>query len=442
MLESNVYYDIASFISGNVFYDPRHAVIFGAVKSLAEDGRPVDLFTVSNKLKEDGKLKAAGGTSYVAQITQAVASGAHTKYHAQVLYEMWIMRSMASELSQLCTKCYSSPFDTLVSEYQTSLAKLDSLFAGSGGDKHISSILRRHGELVDQRCAKANSNEIQGITYGLRRLDKITGGMQPGQLIIVAARPAMGKTAIALKFAKAPAEAGAAVTFASLEMTDLSLTDRLISSYAGVEGSRLRSGHMNRDDIMAYERASRELSRLNISIDDTAGATLSRLSAMARTKHRKGDLDLLIIDYLQLIDSDGDNRDFRRNREQEVAIISRGLKKLAKDLGIPVVLLCQLNRAVENRADKRPQLHDLRESGGIEQDADIVMMPFRPAYYKEQLAFTDDNGLPIPDNVGLLCLRKQRDGELGEIPFQYSTDLSKITDYDPANQDDTDHGLF
>lgn len=434
LLEQNIYYEVAGIVTSDIFYQNTHAVIFRAIKSLADENKPVDLYTISQKLKEDGRSEEVGGTIYLAKLTQTVGSAAHAQYHARILYQMHVMRTMASEFSALAAKCYDTDFDSVSAEYQTVLARMDSMFSGSGREKHISAILKRHGQLVEERMLRAGRNEIQGLRYGLADLDRLTGGMQKGQLIIVAARPAMGKTAIALKFAKSPALDGAHVTIASLEMTDLSLTDRLVSSYAGVDGWKLRSGRMDHNDLRCYERAAGELARLNISIDDTAGTTLGRLGAMARTKSRKGELDLLIIDYLQLIESDADKKDFRRNREQEVATITRGLKKLAKDIEIPVVLLCQLNRAVEGRGDKQPQLHDLRESGGIEQDADVVMMPFRPAYYKP-LVFEDDNGMPMPDDAGVVFVRKQRDGALGSVKFRYSPDLSKIEDYTDAEED-------
>lgn len=441
MLEPATFYEVAGFVSSEIFYEDRHAVIFSLIKALADAGSPIDLYTVSQKARESKRLESTGGASYLAQLTQAIGSSAHAVHHARLLWQMWVQRTMATDLSNLAAKCYELEFDALSAEYQTTLARLDSIFVGSGSGSHIRTILRRHAEMMEERAKRANRNEIQGATYGLERLDRMTGGMLPGQLIILAARPAMGKTAIALKFAKSAALGGAHVAIASLEMTDLSLTDRLVSSYAGVDSSRLRTGRMDSRDWTAYERAASELGKLNIYIDDTAGTTLGRLGAMARTKRRKGELDLLIIDYLQLIESDQDGKDYRRNREREVADISRGLKKLAKDLDIPVVLLCQLNRAAESRADKQPQLYDLRESGSIEQDADVVMMPFRPAYYKD-LVFTDDNDVPMPSDAGFIFIRKQREGSLGPVMFQYSEDLSKIEDYDSTTPQSDDHGLF
>lgn len=440
MLEQNLYFDIADCVFASIFYEDRHAVIFSAIKSLADDSNPIDLYTVTNKLKEIKKLQTIGGAAYLAQLTQSVGSAAHAKYHSRILWEFWVMRTMASKLHTLIAKCYENSFDAMTEEYQTSLAYMDSLFTGSGREKHIRTILKRHAELIEERAKRAERNEIQGLSFGLTKLDSVTGGMLPGQLIILAARPAMGKTAVALKFAKSAALCDAHVTIASLEMDDLSLTDRLIGSYAGIDGNAIKSGKMSRNDWVAYEQATRELGKLNISIDDTAGTTLARLNAMTRTKHRKGELDLLVIDYLQLIESGNDKRDFKSNREREVAEITRGLKKLAKDLGIPIVLLCQLNRAAEGRSDKQPQLYDLRESGGIEQDADLVMMPFRPAYYKD-LVFSDSNGNPYPDDSGIIFIRKQRNGRLADVLFKYSYDLSKITDYE-STETTKDSTLF
>lgn len=431
LLERNVYHDVAGLISSDTFYDDRHALIFTAIRTLAENSNPVDLLTVGQQLERQRKLKIAGGPAYLAELTQTVGSASHAGFHAKILYQMAVLRTMISEFGILVGKCYAGDFDDAVTEYGTMTARIDMLFAGSGTERHIRTILKEHGEVMDQRLAQANLGKMPGLTYGLSGLDDLTGGMQSGQLIIIAARPAMGKTALALHVSKSPALQGASVMIASLEMTGISLTDRLLASYAGIDGNKLRSGRMSSDDWNAYEQARGELGKLNIYIDDTAGTTLSRLRATARTKRRKGELDLLVIDYLQLIESENNTGNYKQNREREVAEISRGLKKLAKELNIPVVLLCQLNRQAESRGDKQPQLYDLRESGAIEQDADVVLMPFRPAYYPDLVVSEYEGGPEYPKDVGMVFVRKQRDGKLGTAAFRYSPDLSKLTDYNP-----------
>lgn len=439
LLEQDTYYETAQILSPDVFYDERHRIIYAAIKHLAARNEPIDMLTVVNRLRQDGRLNEIGGAAAISLLTQKVASGMSAVYHASILYQLYVLRQMISGLSGVVQACYAEDFDVAVHAYQTTMSDIDRLFAGAGGDKHISSILRRHGELTDTRIRRAADNRLQGITYGLHDLDRLTGGAQGGQLIILAARPAMGKTALALKFAKSAALDDKHVAVASLEMRDLSLIDRLLSSYAEIDGDRLRSGRMSSVDMATYNNAVGKLSKLNIYIDDTAGTTIGRLRAMARAKHRKGELDMLIIDYLQLIESEGDAGKFK-NREREVAEISRQLKKLAKELNIPVILLCQLNRAAESRTDKQPQLYDLRESGSIEQDADVVMMPFRPAYYAGSgTTFMDNNDQLIPDDMGMLFVRKQRDGNTGVVKFKYSKDLSEITDY---ITDDVDSALF
>lgn len=443
LLESDLYAELAGILTADTFYDPRHAALFAAIRSVATAGRPVDLFTVSSALRETKSLDAAGGIAYVTECSTRVGSGAHALYHAQILRQLFIMRTMIAELNALSGKCYDGDFDGMMSEYAATTGRIDSLFAGSGAEKHIRDIVKRHGQVVDDRIVRANQGGIQGITYGLSRLDRVTNGARPDQLIIVAARPAMGKTALALKFAKSAAKDNRHVTIASLEMSDISLTDRLVSTYAGVDSQRLKSGRMDARDLKAYQQAVRDLERLEISIYDTPNTTFGRLAAMARTKHRKGRLDLLIIDYLQLIETDTDGRSYRNSREREVADISRGLKSLAIELKIPIILLCQLNRAAENRNDRQPKLHDLRESGGIEQDADLVLMPFRPAYYKEPgVEVYDDKGQPMPDDLGLLYIRKHRDGATGQVPFRYTPDLSTIEDYETIPANDEPKGLF
>lgn len=442
MLEGDLYSDIAGILTADSFYDPRHAALFDVIRSLAAANRPVDVYTITMALKER-KNKIADSIAYVVSLTQKVASGAHLVYHAQILRQLYIMRSMISEVKGLLSKCYDSDFDGMMDDYSATMMRMDSLFVGSGAEKSISEILKRHGQVIDERIQKANVGGLQGATYGLSELDRMTCGMCPGQLIIVAARPAMGKTAIALKFSKSAAMYGASVTIASLEMSDISLTDRLVSTYAGVDSAKIKSGRMNANDLRAYQAAVAELEKLPISIYDTPATTFNRLASMARTRHRKGLLDLLVIDYLQLIETDTDGKNYRNNREREVAMISRGLKSLALELKIPVVLLCQLNRAAESRQDKQPQLYDLRESGGIEQDADVVLMPFRPAYYRDTEFIDEDTGLPYPQDMGLLFIRKNRDGATGHVQFRYSPDLSEISDYEVNNIESSDkQGLF
>lgn len=436
LLEGQLYHELSGRLTSDMFYDERHGVIFGAIEYLAAHGQPVDLYTVGRRLEESQMLEKVGGAACLAQLTQRVGTGIHTLFHAQILRQLWVMRTMAATLSTLAGKCYEGDFDAIMAEYTSVTRHLDSLFAGAGAEKHIREILQRHGKVIDERIARANRGELLGLSYGLTDLDRLTNGMCPGQLIILAARPAMGKTALALKFSKSAALAGAHVTVTSLEMSDISLTDRLVCTYAGVDSSRLKSGRMRPGDLQAYQQAVGELERLEISIYDSPGATLTRLSSMARARRRKGKLDLLVIDYLQLIETEAGATGYRNNREREVAEISRGLKRLALELEIPVLLLCQLNRAAESRADKQPQLYDLRESGGIEQDADLVIMPFRPSYYKDT-EFCDDNGAPIPSDMGLLFIRKQRDGATGQVSFRYSPDLSTIEDYLPAFSDST-----
>ena len=299
LLESDLYAELAGILTADTFYDPRHSALFAAIRSVATAGRPVDLFTVSSALRETKSLDAAGGIAYVTECSTRVGSGAHALYHAQILRQLFIMRTMIVELNALSGKCYDGDFDGMMSEYAATTGRIDSLFAGSGAEKHIRDIVKRHGQVVDDRIVRANQGGIQGITYGLSRLDRVTNGARPDQLIIVAARPAMGKTALALKFAMSAAKDNRHVTIANLEMSDISLTDRLVSTYAGVDSQRLKSGRMDARDLKAYQQAVRDLERLEISIYDTPNTTFGRLAAMARTKHRKGRLDhyrLLAVD--------------------------------------------------------------------------------------------------------------------------------------------------
>jgi replicative DNA helicase len=278
---------------------------------------------------------------------------------------------------------------------------------------------------LEIRQDKAAKGEIQGVNTGLYDINELNNGWQKGDLIIVAARPSMGKTAVSLNlFTKSAAKSGANVCFFSLEMENLKLSKRLILSYGGIVRYNFERGTMTEGDWRSYNQADRELRQLPIFIDDTPGVDVRHIGSVVRSKVRKNQCDLVVVDYLQLVETPASYGS--KNREREVAEISRGLKKVAKATGVPIILLAQLNRGIENRDDKTPRLADLRESGAIEQDADMVIFPWRPAYYNPDGVFANGDSF---ENVMMFEIAKNRDGNIGSIPGKHNSDLTQFFDY-------------
>jgi replicative DNA helicase len=302
---------------------------------------------------------------------------------------------------------------------------IDDLMAGKTGMRHIREVMKETTREVVERAEKAQRGEMAGIPTGLADLNRAIYGWQPSDLIVIAARPGMGKTAFALHFSKFAAKSRASVCIFSLEMKDTRLSQRLILGNGGIDQDNMKSGKMTGIDWDAYHKSITELENLPIYIDDTASANVRYISAVARNKARRGECQLIVIDYLQLVESPQENGYGQKNREREVAEISRSLKKLAKETNVPVILLCQLNRGVESRQDKTPMLSDLRESGAIEQDADMVIFPWRPEYYDKD--GVDEAGNSIK-NIIQLVIAKNREGDLRTITCKKSTDFSQIFD--------------
>jgi replicative DNA helicase len=289
--------------------------------------------------------------------------------------------------------------------------------------------MKDHMVELDKRIKQNAKGEMQGVATGLSMLNNYTNGWKPGELIVLAARPSMGKTAVALNlFTKSAATLRKNILFFSLEMDDMSLADRLVCSYGGIAPDSLKRGQLSDQELNKYHESSAQLQQLPIYIDDTARADLIHIGAISKSKRRKGQCDLIVIDYLQLIESPKDNKSSFKNREREVSEMSRGLKLLAKELKVPVILLAQLSRAVESRPGtmKRPILSDLRESGAIEQDADMVIFPYRPEYYG---IMEDDNGNSL-QGVMILGIAKNRNGRVGDIFCRNSPDLTRFYDFD------------
>jgi replicative DNA helicase len=426
MLERDAIHKVSTIISNEAFYKEEHQKIFQVIEKMAAASRSIDLLQVTQKLKDEGLLEEIGGPGFITQLTRRVASAAHIEHHARIIRDKYVQRYMIRSFSELIEKAYEDDYDELELLYTVKTQAIDELMAGHTGMMHIRDILTETTLAIEKRQTQAERGETPGVTTGLADLNRQNHGWQPGDLVIIAARPSMGKTAIAINmFAKSAAISGKKICIFSLEMENLKLSTRLILSYGGVVRDNLECGKMEPGDWTAYNQAVKELEQLPIYIDDTPGTTVKYIDAVTRNKVRRGECDMVIIDYLQLVESH--EKYNNKNREREVAEISRGLKKVAKAAGVPIVLLAQLNRGVENRDDKTPRLADLRESGAIEQDADIVMFPWRPCYYEPDAV--DDQGNSLK-NIMFLEIAKYRDGRTGTIWCKHNEDLTQFFDYD------------
>ncbi len=424
MLEEEAIHKVIPILPEDAFYKDEHRKIFNTILELNSANKRIDLLQVTMALKDRGILDDIGGPGYITQMTRSVASSAHIEFHAVIIRQKYVQRQAIRIATEIQSEAYNDDFDSLAMLWTAKSQQIDDLMTGKSGMMHIAAILEETTKDLKERQKKAEAGITPGITTGSLDFDDLNSGWQNGDLVIVAARPSMGKTAIAINlFAKAAAEANKHVCIFSLEMENLKLSKRLILSYGGIVRSRFEKGEMEKEDWDAYNLAKKHLQQLPIYIDDTAGTTLRHIGSIARNKARRGECDFIIIDYLQLIEST--DTGYNKNREREVAEISRGLKQIARDVNVPVILLAQLNRALENRTDKTPRLADLRESGAIEQDADIVIFPWRPSYYDEEATTADGMSLL---GIMLMEIAKYRDGRITTIPIRHNNDLTRFTD--------------
>lgn len=398
------------------FYTAKHNKIYDAILSLFERGNPVDLITLTDELKRHGELESIGGAYYISELTALVASAANVEYHARIIAEKSLLRGMIETMTRVIGKAYDPAADAfeLLDEAETEIFRI----SDAGMRKAASSM---NDVLKDtlSRLESIHGREggITGIPCGFHRIDQMTGGWQNSDLIIIAARPSMGKTAFALAAARNAAlnpENPTGVAFFSLEMSAQQLAQRLLTSEARVDAQRARTGRLKDDDWPHLARAAGRLSAAPIYIDDTPGLTILELRAKCRRLKAEHDIGLVILDYMQLMHGTLSNKN--ANREQEIAHISRSLKSLAKELDVPVIALSQLSRAVETRGgDKRPMLSDLRESGSIEQDADVVCFIYRAERYG---IMVDDHGNST-EGLAEVLIGKQRNGPTGDITLAF-----------------------
>ncbi|MDR2448699.1 MAG: replicative DNA helicase [Prevotellaceae bacterium] len=437
LLERDAIDEVRNILEPECFYNRNHEVIYRAILRLNEQREPIDLFTVADALKRTNELDEIGGNNCLSKLTLEVGSAAHVKYHAQVIFEKYILRRFIQTGHQIFEAGFNEfvDVDETLSIVEQEINKIAMQIAGKMDISHVRQVLPAALDEAYRRIENIRTGKCSGVCSGLIDLDKITNGWQKSNLVILAARPAMGKTAMMLHFAKSAAKAGHASVIFSLEMSNTSLTNRLILSESDILPDRFRSGYMSNDDIVQMERAAGIIEKLPIYIDDNSDVPMGRIRALARALHKQKKCDIVFIDYLQLCREKGTDN---RNREQEVSAMSREAKILAKELDVPVILLSQLSRDVEKRQKNGvPQLSDLRDSGAIEQDADIVIFVYRPAYYGVQVE--DKHGNQVnTENYGELLVEKHRDGACGRVKFRHNVGMTRIMNYgtcDSSTQD-------
>lgn len=420
MIEQDAFPKVNDIVKPESFYDHRHRVIYEAVAQLSMEQRPVDILTVTEKLKSNGTIEEAGGPLYVMQLAGKVSSSAHIEYHARIIAQ----KAMARELIKFAGEVQSKAFDdtTDISELLTEAE--GSLFQISHRNvkKDFASISTVLLESMDRiKTASKRSEGMSGLASGFHELDNVTSGWQKSDLIILAARPAMGKTAFALSMAKNIAVNNQMpVALFSLEMSNVQLVNRLISSVCEIPGGKLRDGRLTPAEWKVLDSKVNALQNAPIFLDDTPSLSITEFRTKAIRLKSEHDIQLIVIDYLQLMNANGIRFG---NRQEEISTISRNLKSIAKELDIPIIALSQLNRGVETRdgyEGKRPMLSDLRESGAIEQDADIVCFIHRPEYYK---IYEDSNHNDLR-GVAEVIIAKHRNGGVGDVRLSFRSDLA------------------
>lgn len=427
--------EVIDILSPDAFYKDAHKHIFEAIFKLFENSEPVDLLTVSSQLKKDAKLDLVGGDFYLISLTQRVSSSAHIEFHARIILQKFIQRSLIKISNEIIESAYDETKDVfdLLDQAEAKLYEVTQGNIKKSTETAQSLVIQAKKKIEDI----SNKEGLSGIPSGFDKLDKLTSGWQESDLIIVAARPGMGKTALTLSMARNIAvNNNIPVAFFSLEMASVQLITRLISSETGLSSEKLRTGKLEKHEWEQLNVKVKALEKAPLFIDDTPSLSIFDLRAKARRLASQYGIKMIIVDYLQLMTAGGSQSG--GNREQEISTISRNLKALAKELSIPVIALSQLSRAVETRGgSKRPLLSDLRESGAIEQDADIVSFIYRPEYYK--IDEWDDEERSPTEGQAEFIIAKHRNGGLENIRLKFIGNLGK---FDNLDDFDTPFGEF
>ena len=426
MLEKDAFAIVGDLLKPEVFYKEAHQRIFRAIQKLCINDDAVDLLTVSESLRQSGELEQVGGYSYLSQLTSRVASAVHIEFHVRIIIQKYLQRKLIGSCTELQSRAYDDAVD--VSDLIDKAQKAVFDIADSNIKKDTVEIAPIIEEAIKGiQSASERPDGINGVPSGFTALDAVTAGWQPSDLVIVAARPAMGKTAFVLSMARNMAVVHKqAVAIFSLEMSAVQLVTRLIAMETGLNSEKLKTGKLDKEDWQQLHARIKALVEAPILVDDTPALSIFELRAKCRRLKQKHNIQVLIIDYLQLMTA---GADMRGNREQEVSMISRQLKIIAKELNIPVIALSQLNRGVEARPDKKPMLSDLRESGSIEQDADMVMFIHRP----EKYGIMEDNEGNSMKGIATIIIAKHRNGAVGEVNLRFRAELTLFEDLETVS---------
>ena len=423
MLEKNAVNEAIDILHPESFYVDAHRRIFDAIQHLFRTDQAIDILTVTQELKKRAELDVVGGAFYISQLTNKVASSANVQFHARIISQKHIMR----ELIRISADTMRDAYDESTDVFELLDKSEQEMFAVTSGNlkrnyEPMSELIK--GAIDQIELSKSKGGGMSGIPTGFTQLDKLTAGWQRSDMVIVAARPAMGKTAFVLSMARNIAvEHKQPVAVFSLEMSSTQLVTRLIASESGIQSEKLRKGELTDQEFTTLHQNIGRLSNAPIFIDDTPALNIFELRAKCRRLKSQHNVQLIIIDYLQLM-TVGAEGSRGGNREQEISNISRSIKSIAKELDVPIIALSQLSRAVETRGgDKRPMLSDLRESGAIEQDADLVCFLYRPEYYK---IMEDEHGSTI--GMGEVIVAKHRNGAIDTVRLRFIPELAKFTD--------------
>ena len=428
ILDSYQLSDVAEIVEIQAFSDANNGKIYGAMLSMLERGDKIDLYTLADR----PELKGREMTRYIVELTNAVGSGVNVLEHARKLRDTETRRRMCLFGYELAARAVSDP-DGVVDWATTEITAIADRAVRSDDITPLSDVVRAALDDLERRQQARQAGECIGIPTGLQRLDALTGGWRGGQLIVLAGRPRMGKSATMLHFARAAAIAGVPICLFSTEMPNTQLAGRMLVGGSGVNSGSFRTGDIDADGWRELEQAAADLSAMPVYLNDRANITMGAIRSQCKAMARRGRCGMVIIDYLQLLDTA--SRNTNSTREREIAAASRSAKLLAKELDVPVILLSQLSRKVEERTDKTPLLSDLRESGAIEQDADMVLFLDRPAMYRRTEIDAGRYGTISAEGVGLLHIAKNREGATGCICFRHNESLTRIADYDDPATD-------
>ena len=428
MIDKDAFSMVSETLRPETFYEPRHQKIYNAIQALSVNENPVDIMTVVDELKREGTIDEVGGAPYIVELSSHVASSAHIEYHARILAQKFLARQLISYASIVETKAFDETVDVdeLMQEAEGSLFELSQRNMKKDYTQ-IDPVITKAVQILQK--ASANAGGLTGVPTGFEGLDEKTSGWQASDLVIIAGRPAMGKTSFALSLAKNIAvDYKVPIAFFSLEMNNVQLVNRLISNVCEISGSKMLNGQLAEDEWSRLDNKLRLLHGAPLYIDDTPGLSIFELRTKARRLVREKGVKIIMIDYLQLMNANGMRFG---SRQEEVSKISQSLKGLAKELDIPILALSQLNRTVENREGlegKRPQLSDLRESGAIEQDADMVLFVHRPEYYH---IYADEKGNDLR-GMAQIIIAKHRKGATGTVTLSFRGEFTRFQDPDKS----------